>query len=358
MLQSAQPILAIDPEGASLSYNLIDTHNYASQGSTFEFMPGSNILRVAAANFDFETINSYTFQIQAQVTGSSITSTSILTIIVEDIDEPPVFSTHSYVFTIDENTAAGTEVLGNTSIYASDPEGTQVFYALLDTSQQIIQDGNFKILSGESVIRVSETATLDAEENTTYSYKIKAFSSGSTSYSVADVVIHIANQDEAPVFQFAEGQNSYTFSVDEYATEDTEAMGMVAISATDPEGQPVEYSLLNAAGNNFYEGPFKIVEANQQQLIQVKANTVLDAEQTPYYTLKVQARTAGSSEISTADIYISITNLDEAPIFSALSYSYHLNEDADINTKANRTDSHICYGPRRRHHTLYTPRTR
>ena len=83
--------------------------------------------------------------------------------------------------------------------------------------------------------------------------------------------------------------------------------------------------------------PFRLVQVQGQQQIQVQEGIVLDAEQRTSYICKVQASAAGQAVTSTADISIIVTNIDEPPVFTKSNYNFVISEDAVAGSKATGT---------------------
>ena len=311
------PFIAIDPERNNLSYTLLDADGGPYSGSYFEIRTGENMIQITPyADFDFELQPMYTLHVQASAAGSSLSSMVEVYINLNDLDEPPVFSAASYSFNIPEQQSP----LEVGPIIATDPEDIAVSYTLLTIEETPYVDRLFELSSNTQGLHLSPTAPLDFESGSPYIFKVKAYTSVSSPSSTVLLVLSVDDIDEPPIFSSA----NYHFNIAENVASDS-LLTSNPILATDPEGASVSYNLLEADGSPYSGSVFEISLGTQE--FRLSPNAVLDFEATSSYNLKVEARTTGSTQLSTAEVSISVINIDEPPVFSEPSYNIYLAED-------------------------------
>ena len=118
-----------------------------------------------------------------------------------------------------------------------------------------------------------------------------------------------------PVFD----ETSYAFTVSEDAAV---GAGIGVVSATDPNGDAVSYSI--TSGNE--DGTFVVSgvtsERSENTLIVAKS---LDFDTTPSYTLTVEARDRSGNASS---VTVTVTEANNAPVFGQSSYAFSVAENA------------------------------
>ena len=253
--------------------------------------------------------------------GSNDVQTDV-TIRITDVDEgtanqPPTFDNASYSFSQSENTPANT-LIGVVS--ATDPEGNTPIYTLTNAV-----GSRFAInASGEltNAVEIDYESLLDAEKADGITVTVRA-SDGSNDVQT-DVTIRITDVDEGTANQPPTFDNaSYSFS----QSENTPANTLIGVvSATDPEGNTPIYALTNAVGSRF------AINASGEltNAVEIDYESLLDAEKADGITVTVRA-SDGSNDVQT-DVTIRITDVDEAPTFDELSYSFTQEENTSANT--------------------------
>ena len=338
-LSGSVPIEATDPEGGVVGYFL------SNSTDGFLIDTDGGILFVSPPfRFNFEDTPTYNFAIHAEVTselGGSISEEVSVIVTVTDVDEAPEFvfadGESSLSFTVLEDASAGTSLSGSVPIEATDPEGGSVSYSLLNGDGSTYTGALFNILSGESVIRVSSGAVLDFETMPTYALQVQATAAGSGVVAAVPVTITITGMDEPPEFT----SSSYSFTLAEGASAATVLSGSVPISAVDPEGGSVSYSFVNTSGSPMTSPHFAIDSSSG--VIRVKAGAFLNFEDVSSFSLRVQASDSSASS-STADVSISLTDVNEAPVFTASSYSFTIAEDVTFIHTCQWRSTHTCHG--------------
>ena len=123
---------------------------------------------------------------------------------------------------------------------------------------------------------------------------------------------------EPPVF----GASAYAFDLAENADGSTDRVSLGTLSATDPEGTTLSYSL--AGGNE--SGSFEI-DAQTGELFYAGSGEDYETG-TTRFTLTVRA----SDGSETADVTVNVTDENETPSFAEASYAFDLAENADGST--------------------------
>ncbi|NNC92675.1 MAG: tandem-95 repeat protein, partial [Acidimicrobiia bacterium] len=218
--------------------------------------------------------------------GIDITGPTTVALTVDPVNDAPVLS--AAVLTPGEDTAPGTE-LG--SLTATDAEGDPVLFALTAPSPV------FSIAPLTGVITL--TAPLDYETISSFTVTVSATDpSGAT--DVVDVVVNVADIDEAPVAVPA------AFPV----IEDLLIGSTVGIvSASDPEGGAVSFAIVGGdPGGQF------TIDPSSGELILVAP---LDAEVTPTYLLDITASDPAGNAVTTA-VIVAVTPAALLPPINAM----------------------------------------
>ena len=114
------------------------------------------------------------------------------------------------------------------------------------------------------------------------------------------------------------GASSYSFTIGEHAAIG-DAVG--AVSATDPDvGDTVSYSITAGDGGKFS------IDASSGEITVVGT---LDHETVSSYALTLRA-SDGKGGTATASALVTVTDVNEPPVFDAPSYSFSIGEDAEV----------------------------
>ncbi len=294
------PIIAVDPEDETVSYSISGT-----DASSFTIDTESGQLK-PNQTLDYETKSSYSVTITAK-DPSELSDTIDVTINVNDVNEAPVFSSDSPTRSVAENTAAGVNI--GSAVAATDPEGDTVTYSLGGTDI-----ASFDIVTTSGQLQTK--AALDHETKNTYAVSITATDADGAANTI-NVTINVTNVVEpsdnvAP--EFTDG-TSTTRSV----AENTAASVNVgsAVSATDDDGDTLSYSLSGTDAASF-----DIVSTSGQ--LQTKA--ALDYETKSSYSVTLTVK--DPDELSdTISVTISVTDVNEAPVFSSNSITLTVAEN-------------------------------
>ncbi len=285
-------VSASDPDdGTKLEYTLNGTN---AESFNIESTTGQLKTKVA---LDFETKPSYS--VIVKVSDGTLTDSIAVTINVTDLDETPsniapVFDdAESPSRSVAENTPAGRNI--GAAVSATDTDSTTLAYLLSgdDASSFSIDD---------STGQLKTSAVLNYEDEDEYTVKVTVSDGNST--DTIDVTISVTDVNEAPIF----ADDSITLSVAENTATNTNIGS--AITATDPDGDDLTYSLEGTDASSF-----DIVSTTGQ----LKTKAALDYEDETSYS--VTLKVSDDNLTDTISITINVTDVDEnrAPTFASAS---------------------------------------
>ena len=351
-------VTAADPDsGDVLAYSVAESSEAGAAADLADFnrdfsldAATGQVSVKATAAIDFETRSSY--KVAYRVTDNknaaggndpAIDDTLILTIDVTDANEAPVFAADSVSRTVTENTTSGDVGL---AVTAADPESGDVLaYSVAVTSEAgaaaDLADFNrdFSLDAATGQVSVKATAAIDFETRAAYkvAYRVtdNKNAAGGNDPAIDDTLIltiSVTDLNEAPVF--AAGSVSRTVA-------ENTASGDVglAVTAADPEsGDVLAYSVAvtseagAAADLADFNRDFSLDAATGQ--VSVKATAAIDFETRSSYKVAYRVtdnkNAAGGNDPAIDDtlvLTISVTNLNEAPVFAADSVSRTVTEN-------------------------------
>ncbi len=303
-----------------------DTLEYSLGGtdaSSFSIDSTSGQIRTNAA-LDYETKNTYSVTVSVS-DGNGGTDSIPVTINVNDVNEnnDPSFGTaESITLNVNENTGTGIDI--GDKVEATDPDTDDTLeYSLGGTDA-----ASFSIDSTNGQLRTN--AALDHETKDTYSVTVSV-SDGNGGTDSIPVTINVTDVNEAPTFTES---SPTTRSIAEH-TASGQNIGS-AVSATDPEGDTLEYTLEGTDASSF-----SIVSTSGQ----LQTNAALDYETTTSYSVTVKV--TDDTLTNTIAVTINVTDVNEntAPSFSESSFSYRISDIANasvgdsIGDKVTATDA-------------------
>ena len=295
---------ATDPDGDMLTYSLD-----GDDAESFDFDASTRQIKTMAP-LDYETNNMYMVTVTA-TDDDMATDTINVTINVTDVNEAPMFAEATATRSIDENSAAGTNV-GDPVMMATDPDDDTLTYALSG------DDAMYFSIDDMRQIMVGASAMLDYEaEKKTYMVMVTAMDPDGESAAI-EVTINVADVNEAPMFADA----TATRSIDENSAAGTN-VGDPVMMATDPDGDTLAYSL--SGDDAMY---FSIDDMGQ---IMVGASAMLDYETNMSHMVTVTATDPGG-ETDTIDVTIEVTDVNEAPVFAGDTAARSIDENSDAGT--------------------------
>ena len=289
---------------AQLFYSIVDTNDVKFP---FSIDPSSGEITVNDRGLDRETTAFYSFFVRAEDTTSGLSTQVEVQVTVEDVnDEAPEFSKPLYIASVNEDIIINTLVL-NVSATDDDTEPYAKVTFYLESSNVPFR---IDFLTGT----VYSTMALDYEEVSSYEFKVVANDSGSVPLQGSATIRIILNNinDNAPMIQAASG----TLTVSEFPSPSTL---VTLISATDPDGDNIEYLLEATEGSN----NFKI---SDDGLLQVSDQEDIVLTE-PSYTLLVKASDGMFTVNTTITVEVVDIN-DHSPVFSQETYYANVTENS------------------------------
>ena len=301
------PLEATDAEGDSLSYTLggTDAGHFALSG---------NQLQTSGA-LDYEGQSSYSVTVTVG-DGNGGSDSIDVTITVTDVNEAaPIFTEGATAGrSVAENTAAGQDI--GLPLEATDAEGDPLTYALGGT------DAGHFALSGN---QLQTSGALDYEGQSSYSVTVTV-SDGKGGTDSIDVTITVTDVNEAPVF--TEGGSAARSVVEHTAA--GQDIGL-PLAATDAESDALTYTLGGTDAGHF------ALSGNQ-----LRTSGALDYEGRSSYSVTATV-SDGMGGTDSIDVSISVTDVNEAPVFdegasAARSVAEHTIAGKDIGLPLAVTD--------------------
>jgi len=219
-----------DPEGDAITYQIVSNPKGA-----FQIVNGNQLKLVDPLNYEDPAVGgSVTVQLKAVANGQS---SGILNVpfMVNPVDEAP---SQPGVAIIDNSVLEGnysSAPVNIATLSATDPENNPVTYELVNNP-----DGAFSV-SGNTL---KLAGILDYESvGAAANVQVRAKANGK--YSLArSITVSVANVDEAP-------NAPSVANINTTVAENSSAIDIASLSATDPDGDAVSYVITNNPGNAF-----------------------------------------------------------------------------------------------------------
>ena len=309
--------------------------------STANFTVSSSGIVFTNVPLDRENIDTYTFQVIATDGGTPALSgnTEVTVTVLDENDEPPVFSQNVYQGQVAEREPSGTSVLTVASTDADVGTNSRVSYSTNST--------DFAVDAQSGV--VSTAAELDYESQMDINYEVYIFASDGVHTSVAMAIIMLLDVDDTPpMFTMS----NYFASVSEEQIV-TSVLQVEAVDVDSGPEHPISYSIVRG-------DPDSLFNINSTGVLSVV--TPLDREAASVYVLSVQASNLDDfgnvlSSIVTVTIDVQDIN-DNSPLFIGQPYQFSVSEaslggemigtlvasDDDMGSNANVSDFTIIGG--------------
>ncbi len=313
-----------------LTYELADVNSNDQVAQLFKVDNNGEITVAKDSTLDYEGRNEYQVLVVVKDNGSSrgfedLYDTAVVTIKVSDVNEPPEFIDDGKpVYTVAENTAAGTEVA---RYQIKDPDAVDANFAtslkvsLADNNTQnaILAQNLFNIKvetrndSTFAVIRVASVPDFEAIKeangdtlfNVTLTLKDQNGASGCNEVTL-EKKIYVSDVNEKPDVKDAE------FAVDENSKKG-DSVGVVEANDPDkfnPDFGTLYYSLLDATAGST-PGADTLFNIDSTGKITVAENATLNYEETPVIYVKVRVTDKELSD--TALVTVKLNDVDENP---------------------------------------------
>ena len=190
-------------------------------------------------------------------------------------------------------------------VSATDPDegdGDLITYTIVDDDED--PDNNLFAIDRYGNITYTGTGEDAESETTSYELMVNATDGGASSDSMVTVTVTDAN-DNAPEFVFDEGTTFYTFTLAENTDGSETAAEVGTVSATDPDGDAVTYSIVDDLfAIDPDSGAITYVGTGEDYESAIKS-----------HVLMVEA-SDGSSKI-VAQATVNVENVNEAPVADA-----------------------------------------
>ena len=237
---------------------------------------------------------SHTLTVEVSDGTSSAEATVAITIL--NVNEAPMFGDASYEFDLAENADGSTTAVDVGMVSASDSdEGDSVTYSITAGND----DSLFAIDADTGAITYVGSGE-DAE--TTASHELTVSASDGVASSEAMVMVTVTNaNDSTPMF----GEDTYAFDLAENADGSATAVDVGMVSATDSDGDTLEYSI--TAGN---DGGLFAIDSASGAITYVGMGENHESDTTSH-ELTVQA--SDGSNMDSATVTVSVTDLNDAP---------------------------------------------
>ena len=275
---------------------------YVGAGEDFESDPGPYELTVQASDG--------THTVEAMVTVTVVDDPSDFEKST-DAAEAPVFGEGSYAFELTENVDGSVNRLSLGSVTATDPDSDAVRYSLLvgnDSSLFAIEETSgelFYVGAGEDF------------EGGVNSYELTIRASDGTHTIDTTVTVTVTDAAEQPAF----GEESYAFALAENADGRANGLSLGRVTATDPDGDEVRYSL---TGGN--ESMLFNIDAASGELYYVGPGEDYESGVTSY---ELTVRASDAAHTVDVTVTVTVTDAAEAPAFAEESYAFELAENVD-----------------------------
>ena len=292
---SVTSVMAIDldsNENGAIFFSIVDSISFTVNSTSGEI--------TTLRQFDREVNERYSFFITATDMGSPpLTSTSLVTVTIGDVnDEPPVFTESVYVIDIDNLSPPGTELI-NLEITDEDLVGQYVF--------QIVSDDQnvrtlFTVESPSGVLRQRSERIPDNHENR-YTFTVEVNDGIATGSAL--VVIYVASATRDTVI-FEENVPSQSYDAGEFLL-------LQSFNITESANYTIE-------GGG--EGVFIISSSGV-----LMTTSTLDREAVDRYVVIVHVVDATTGE--DINLYVTVNvgdQNDNAPLFDQTQYSFNISE--------------------------------
>ena len=297
-------VTATDPDSDTVRYSLLD----GNESMLFNIDAASGELYYVGPGEDYESgVTSYEVTVRASDAAHTVDTT--VTVTVTDAAEAPAFGEESYAFELAENVDGRVNRLSLGTVTATDPDSDTVRYSLLD--------GNDSSLFGieETSGELFYVGAGEDFEGGVTSYELTIRASDGTHTIDTTVTVTVTDAAEAPAF----GDGSYAFELAENADGRANGLSLGRVTATDPDGDEVRYSL--TGGNELFT-----VDETSGELYYVGPGEDYESGVTSY---EVTVRASDAAHTVDTTVTVTVTDEGEAPAFGEESYAFELAENVD-----------------------------
>ena len=222
----------------------------------------------------------------------------------------PSFGEAGYGFELSETVDGSVSGVLLGTVLAVDPNGEELSYRIVGgNGSELFALGG---ASGElSYVGAGE----DFEGGVGTSYELTIRASDGTHTIDTTVTVTITDAAEAPAF----GDGSYAFELAENADGRANGLSLGRVTATDPDGDEVRYSL--TGGNELFT-----VDETSGELYYVGPGEDYESGVTSY---EVTVRASDAAHTADTTVTVTVTDAADAPAFGEESYAFELAENVD-----------------------------
>ena len=275
--------------------------------ATYFSLSGEKLVFEGTSNYEVpsDANKDNVFEVYVTYASREVTATQTISIRVTDVAEAPVITTLAISDVMENSIAIAT-------IEAADEDrNTSLTYSLVDSAGA--QDENLLIIDSASgaiafLVASNFEAPLDLNSDNTINFSVLV-SDGALS-AQADYSFAVINENESPVIS--------TTSIADQAEGVTSVM---TIAASDPDaGTTLLYSLVASEGLKD-EGLLSIDSSSGAIAFVSAPNFEVPGDVGANNTIEFSVKVSDGSLSSTQDFSFTITNVNEAPVLSAATFS-------------------------------------
>jgi len=276
-------LVANDPDGEPLTYSVENP----PENGTLSGISGNQLTYTPES--DFFGNDAFTFK--AEDPSDGISSPATVSITVINVNDAPTAT--DVTTSTQENQAA------DITLTADDPDNESLTYEIVDNPVS----GTLTSLSGDQV-----TYTPNPNFFGTDSFTFKATDPNGSESNESTVTVSVSNVNDAPV--------ASDFDV----TTSEEVARSITLTASDPDGQPLTYSIVS----NPQHGSLGAISGNR--LVYTPNLNYAGADS---FTFKASD---GDLESNTATVSVTVTNINDAPVVANPIANQSVNENSDALT--------------------------
>ena len=207
--------------------------------------------------------------------------------------QPPAFGSQFYGFELPENTDGSANRISLGTVSATDPDGGSVTYSIEGGNGS----GQFEIdaASGE----LFYTGGGEDHETGSTSFELTVRASDGDQTTDTTVTVNVTDVAEAPAF----GQAGYAFDLAEDTDGSTDRISLGTVSATDPDGGSVTYSI----GGGNAAGQFEI-DAASGELFYTGGGEDYETGSTSF---ELTVRASDGDQTTDTTVTVNVTDVDD-----------------------------------------------
>ncbi|XP_048580487.1 cadherin-23-like isoform X2 [Nematostella vectensis] len=323
-----QLVLKVTATDRDLGTNAQLTYSMAGDDNRFTIGPSSGEIRTSSLRLDREAKPVYVLHVTATDSGGRRGHANVTVIILDQNDNPPVFTPASYNATFTEGSSTRGVLIATVKATDSDDGANgDVDYSIVDGNVGdvfTINNATGEIRSSKPLDREAIGVVEDSEGKGVYRLTIRGSDHGNPPLHGTALVRVLLNDinDNPPVFP----PNGYSVMISEGAKANQDVIAAIAIDKDAGESKRLTYELISGnTGGDFTLDP-------NTGMIKTARN--LERQQTFSYNLTIGAADHGLPSFSaTTRVSIVVGDLnDNNPVFNPTNYSTTVFENSPVGT--------------------------